>query len=81
MFSCLIVPILLAIQLQGKLELVTGATASLVELQLFDSYDKPVCMLDNDSATIGSYPIENGFRIHVRIITVSAHAPHPHMYP
>lgn len=53
---------------QGKLELITGATASLAQLQVFDADGRPICELDNDQATLGSYPVQNGFRIHVRIL-------------
>lgn len=50
--------------LKGKLELITGATSTLMQLQLFNSDGKLVCELDNNTATLGSYPVENGFRIH-----------------
>ena len=58
--------LLLLLRLQVKLELVTGATASLCELQLFDTEGKLVCGLDNDDAPLSSYPVGNGFRVHVR---------------
>ena len=45
--------------------MVTGATASLSELELFDSDGKFICKLDNDEVTLGSCQIENGFKIHV----------------
>ena len=48
-----------------KLELITGATASLMQMQLFDPDGKLVCELDNDDASLNSYPVKNGFRIHV----------------
>lgn len=51
--------------LQGKLELITGATASLMKLQLFDDNDKPVCELCDDTSTLGSTSIKDGYRIHV----------------
>lgn len=51
---------------QGKLELVTGATASLCELQLYDSENKFLHTLDGDDATLSSFQLENDSRIHVR---------------
>jgi len=51
---------------QMKLELVTGATASMCELLLYDTEGKLVCGLDNDDAPLSSYPANNGFRVHVR---------------
>lgn len=51
---------------QGKLELITGATASLMQLKLYDSdEDKLVCELNDDSVTLGSTGAENGWRIDV----------------
>ena len=51
---------------QGKLELITGATASLMQLQLYDSdEDKLVCELTDDAATLGSTGAEDGWRINV----------------
>ena len=50
---------------QMKLELVTGATAGLCDLQLFDTEGKLVCLMDNDDVPLGSYPVLNGYRVHV----------------
>ena len=47
------------------MELVTGATASLSELELYDEDGKLICSLDDDQRKMSSYPVENGFRIHV----------------
>ena len=55
------------ILLQGKLELITGATASLMKLQLFDDNDKLVCELCDDTATLGSASVRDGYRLHVRV--------------
>lgn len=52
-------------ELKGKLELVTGATALLMQLQLLDADGKLICELDNDDAPLGSYPVQDGFRLHV----------------
>ena len=43
----------------------TGVTASLAELQLFNANGELVCNLDNDEATLGSFPVADNFRIHV----------------
>lgn len=53
--------------LQGRLELVTGATAGSMSLEVFDVEDRPVCHLTNDEALLGSYPVEENYRIHVSI--------------
>lgn len=49
---------------QGKLEIITGGSASTMQLQLFNG-DKLIGQLDDDDALLGSYPIENEMRIHV----------------
>lgn len=51
--------------LKGKLELLTGAVASSQQLEVYDTSNKAVCKLDNDDALLGSYPIDDGMRIHV----------------
>ena len=50
---------------QGKLELLTGAQSGSMQLEVYDKDDKVVCQLDNDEALLGSYPIDDGMRIHV----------------
>ena len=47
------------------MELVTGATATNIQLQLFGKDDKFVCDLDNNDALLGSYPVDEDMRIHV----------------
>lgn len=49
---------------QGKLEIITGGSASTMQLQLLNG-DKLITQLDNNEAELGSYPIENDMRIHV----------------
>jgi len=51
--------------LKRKLELMTGATASDMHLEVFNREDKLVCTMTNDSAQLGSYPVDNGMRLHV----------------
>ena len=36
-----------------------------MQLQLLDGDGKLICEMDNDSAILGSYPVENGHKIHV----------------
>ena len=60
------IPSLLCLS-QGKLELITGATASFMQLQLLDRNGKLVCELDDDDCTLESYPVETGYRIHVSV--------------
>ncbi|KAM3830176.1 tubulin-folding cofactor B isoform 1-T1 [Vipera latastei] len=48
-----------------KLELVVGSPASCMELELYTPDDKFVMKLDRDEALLGSYPVDDGYRIHV----------------
>ncbi|XP_053124163.1 tubulin-folding cofactor B [Hemicordylus capensis] len=48
-----------------KLELVVGSPASCMDLELYTADDKFVMKLDSDEALLGSYPIDDGCRIHV----------------
>ncbi|XP_062579388.1 tubulin-folding cofactor B-like [Saccostrea cucullata] len=50
---------------KNKLELLTGSTPGNMKLEVYDADNKLVCKLDNDDALLGSYPIEDGMRIHV----------------
>ena len=43
----------------------TGATATMMQLQLFDGDGKLLCDMDNNDATLESYPVQNGYRVHV----------------
>lgn len=45
--------------------LLTGADAAAMKLELYNKENKLLCNLDNDSAMLGSYPVEDGFRLHV----------------
>ena len=51
---------------QSKLELVTGATAALCELEVYDSENKLLHTLDDDEAKLSSFPLDDGYRVHVR---------------
>uniref|UniRef100_A0A8C3SQ75 CAP-Gly domain-containing protein n=1 Tax=Chelydra serpentina TaxID=8475 RepID=A0A8C3SQ75_CHESE len=48
-----------------KEKLVVGSPASCMDLELYTSDDKFVMKLDSDEALLGSYPIDDGCRIHV----------------
>ncbi|KAF2901053.1 hypothetical protein ILUMI_05109 [Ignelater luminosus] len=51
--------------LKAKLELMTGGNCSTMQVEVYDKDNKLVCSLNDDSALLGSYPIENGMRLHV----------------
>uniref|UniRef100_A0A452V596 Tubulin folding cofactor B n=2 Tax=Ursus maritimus TaxID=29073 RepID=A0A452V596_URSMA len=50
---------------QCKLELVVGSPASCMELELYGPDDKFYSKLDQEDALLGSYPVDDGCRIHV----------------
>jgi len=58
--------------LKAKLELVTGACCNSMIIEIYGKDDKFICRLDNDDALIGSYPVDDGARIHV-IISINFH--------
>lgn len=49
-----------------KLELVVGSPASCMELELYGADDQFYSKLDQEDALLGSYPVDDGCRIHVR---------------
>lgn len=51
--------------LKGKLELLTGASSANMVIQLFSKDDKLVTELTDNDAILGSYPVDDGMRIHV----------------
>lgn len=51
--------------LKGKLELITGGSCSSMQVQAYDKDNKFVCSLADDSNLLGSYPLDNGMRLHV----------------
>ncbi|CAG9787604.1 unnamed protein product [Diatraea saccharalis] len=53
------------LEFKTKLELVTGGSASTMQLKLYDNKNNFVCNIDNDEALLGSYPIDDGMVIHV----------------
>nr|CAG4636011.1 EOG090X02PU [Eubosmina coregoni] len=52
-------------ELKGKLELVTGADALSMSLETYNKENQFICALTSDSALLGSFPIDDGMRIHV----------------
>ncbi|XP_019627477.1 PREDICTED: tubulin-folding cofactor B-like isoform X1 [Branchiostoma belcheri] len=51
--------------LKMKLELITGCPAAHMDLQVFTKENKLVTTMDNNDALLGSYPVDDGMRIHV----------------
>jgi len=54
--------------LKGKLELITGANAGSMTINVHDekSGGAKVCALTDDGALLGSYPVDDGMRLHVQ---------------
>lgn len=50
---------------QGKLELITGCSAMTMEIQLLDTGGKFLCILNNEDALLGAYPVDDNMRLHV----------------
>ena len=49
------------------MELQTGGNAATMSLELYDKEDTLIAKLDNDSASLGSYAVSNGMRLHVSL--------------
>lgn len=54
-------------KLQGKLELLTGGNPSTMAVEVYDKNDKLICKLEEGQRLLGSYPIDDGMRIHVSL--------------
>ncbi|XP_076235334.1 tubulin-binding cofactor B [Calliopsis andreniformis] len=52
-------------EFKGKLELVTGGNSATMTVEVYDKNDKLICKLDDGQRLLGSYPIDDGMRIHV----------------
>lgn len=52
-------------ELKGKLELLTGGSCGTMKVELYDKNNKFVCSLNDDNALLGSFPIDDGMRLHV----------------
>lgn len=55
----------MSLSLQCKLELVVGSPASCMDLKLYNVDNEFIQNLDQDDALLGSYPVDDGCRIHV----------------
>lgn len=64
-FSIIRVISVINYHLQGKLELVTGANAGSMVLEVYNREKEFVCALTNDNSLLGSFPVDDGMRIHV----------------
>uniref|UniRef100_A0A182N1G2 CAP-Gly domain-containing protein n=1 Tax=Anopheles dirus TaxID=7168 RepID=A0A182N1G2_9DIPT len=51
-------------EFKSKLEPITGGSAGTMRLELY-SGDRLVCRLEADDQPLGSYPLEDGMRVHV----------------
>ncbi|KAK3912516.1 Tubulin-folding cofactor B [Frankliniella fusca] len=52
--------------LKAKLEMITGGSAGTMKIEVYENdSEKLVCKLDNDNALLGSFPIDDGMRLHV----------------
>lgn len=52
-------------EFKGKLELVTGGNLVTMTVEVYDKNDKLICKLEDGQRLLGSYPIDDGMRIHV----------------
>lgn len=52
-------------EFKGKLELLTGCSPTTMTVDVYDKNDKLICKLEEGSRLLGSYPIDDGMRIHV----------------
>ncbi|XP_011872762.1 PREDICTED: tubulin-folding cofactor B [Vollenhovia emeryi] len=52
-------------ELKGNLELLTGGNPATMTVELYDDNDKFMCKLDEEERLLGSYPANDGMRIHV----------------
>ncbi|KAK7874409.1 hypothetical protein R5R35_001505 [Gryllus longicercus] len=52
-------------ELKGKLELLTGGCSTTMKIEIYNKDDVLVCSLDSDDALLGSYPVNDGMRMHV----------------
>jgi len=59
--------------LKGKLELITGAVTSCMDISVYDETDetKLVCELDDNDRLLGSYPVDSGMTLFVKDRTKS----------
>lgn len=51
--------------LQVKLELMTGGSCHTMQVEAYTKDNKFVCKLENNDSLLGSYPLDDGMRLHV----------------
>lgn len=49
------------------MELLTGGNPKTMKIEVYDKNDKLICKLDDNQRLLGSYPIDDGMRLHVKI--------------
>ncbi|CAL1683991.1 unnamed protein product [Lasius platythorax] len=52
-------------EFKGKLELLTGGNSATMIIEVYDKNDRFICKLEEGQRLLGSYPIDDGTRIHV----------------
>ena len=48
----------------------TGASCNKMTIEVYGKDEKFVCRLDNNDVLVGSYPIDDGARLHVTFFSV-----------
>ncbi|KAJ8920502.1 hypothetical protein NQ315_005371 [Exocentrus adspersus] len=51
--------------LKAKLELMTGGNCNTMQVEAYTKDNQLLCKLDDNNALLGSYPLDNGMRLHV----------------
>lgn len=51
------------------MELQTGGNAATMQLELYDDENQLIAKLADSERVLGSYPVENGMRVHVSPIS------------
>lgn len=58
--------------LQANLEMLTGGCAATMKVEVYEKdSEKLVCALGDDSALLGSFPVDDGMRLHVCLSCIS----------
>jgi len=52
-------------ELKAKLELICGASSGAMTITVFDKDNKKFCVLEDGNALFGSFPVDDGMRLHV----------------
>ncbi|XP_053971660.1 tubulin-folding cofactor B [Hylaeus anthracinus] len=52
-------------EFKGKLELVTGGNPLTMIIEVYDKNNQLICKLDDGQRLLGSYPIDDGMRVHI----------------